>query len=273
VNGHDLARLLQEVAQGLVPVTDALEQLQQGPFRSDETSFATPDFHRRLRLGMGEVVYGEGKTVSQILEIVERLSQSGEPVLVTRLDTERLDAVEAAYPKARLNRTGRTALVNSLVSKDASSGEPFVAVVSAGTSDQPVVEEACEVCVAMNVAYEKVTDVGVAGVHRMVNALPLLRKAAAIVVVAGMDGALPSVIGGLVGRPVIGVPTSVGYGVSLGGLSALFTMLNSCAPGVTVTNIDAGFSGAVAACNIVRGVREADADRAESSAVEARDLT
>jgi NCAIR mutase (PurE)-related protein len=272
VNDHDLARLLREVAQGLVPVNDALEQLQQGPFRSDVTPFATPDFHRHVRLGLGEVVYGEGKTVSQILEIVERLSQPGEPVLVTRLDTERLDAVEAAYPKARLNRTGRTALVNSPVPKDASSGEPFVTVVSAGTSDQPVVEEACEVCVAMNVAYEKVTDVGVAGVHRMVNALPLLRKAAAIVVVAGMDGALPSVIGGLVGRPVIGVPTSVGYGASLGGLSALFTMLNSCAPGVTVTNIDAGFSGAVAACHIVRGVREAEADRAESSAAEGAEI-
>ena len=272
MNGDDLARLLQEVAQGMVPVADALEQLKQGPFRSDETSSATPDFHRHLRLGLGEVVYGEGKTVSQILEIVERLSQSGVPVLVTRLDAERLDALETAYPGARLNRTARTALVHAPDPKDASSGEPFVAVVSAGTSDQPVVEEACEVCVAMRVAHEKVIDVGVAGVHRMVNALPLLRKAAAIVVVAGMDGALPSVIGGLVGRPVIGVPTSVGYGVSLGGLSALFTMLNSCAPGVTVTNIDAGFSGAVAACNIVRVVREAEADRPESAAVEGAEI-
>ena len=257
MNGHDVARLLQEVAQGLVPVEEALEQLRQGPFRSDETSFATPDFHRHLRLGLGEVVYGEGKTVSQILEIVERLAQASDPVLVTRLDTERLDAMEAAYPSARLNRTARTALVHAPHPKDASSGEPFVAVVSAGTSDQPVVEEACELCVAMNVAREKVTDVGVAGVHRMVNVLPLLRKATAIVVVAGMDGVLPSVVGGLVGRPVIGVPTSVGYGASLGGLSALFTMLNSCAPGVTVTNIDAGFSGAVAACTIVRAVLEA----------------
>lgn len=272
MNENDLVHLLRNVALGTVPVADAVERLKQGPFNTDATPFATPDFHRRLRLGLGEVVYGEGKTASQVLEIVERLSREANPVLATRLDAEKLDVLRGAFPDARLNRMARTALVHAPDPKDASSGEPFVAVVSAGTSDQPVVEEACEACVAMDVAFEKVTDVGVAGMHRMVAHLPLLRKAAAIVVVAGMDGVLPSVIGGLVGRPVIGVPTSVGYGASMGGLSALFTMLNSCAPGVTVTNIDAGFSGAVAACNIVRVMRESNAADVTRTEVEGAEV-
>jgi NCAIR mutase (PurE)-related protein len=255
MNDADVARLLREVAQGLVGVEDALEALKQGPLRVDDTGAATLDVHRKLRLGLGEVVYGQGKTVAQILDIVERLSRDGEPILVTRLNPEKLDAVETSFPGARINRVARTALIHPPAAKDSSSGEPFVAIVCAGTSDLPVVEEACEACLTMEVAYETVLDVGVAGVHRLFHHLPLLRAAAAVVVVAGMDGALPSVVGGLVPGPVIGVPTSVGYGVSLGGLSALLTMLNSCAPGVTVTNIDAGFSGAVAACKIVRARR------------------
>ena len=254
---EDLARLLAQVAQGSVSVADAVHELQRGPFREDPTDSATPDHHRRIRLGLGEVVYGEGKTIPQILEIVERLAHGGEPVLVTRLDGARLDALETAYPEVRLNRLGRTALLNAPEPRDSSAGEPFVAIVSAGTSDLPVVEEAAEACLAMDVPCERVTDVGVAGVHRTLQHLPLLQRAAAVVVVAGMDGALPSVIGGLVGAPVIGVPTSVGFGASLGGISALLTMLNSCAPGVTVTNIDGGFTGAVAACKIVRSLARA----------------
>ena len=256
MNGDELTRLLETVVQGRVPVAEAVERLKQGPFRNESSPFATPDFHRRLRLGLSEVVYGERKTVSQIVDIVGRLSRDGSPVLITRLEEDRLDAVREALPGMRINTAARTAIVHAPVPKDASSGEPFVAVVSGGTSDAPVVEEACEVCVTMNVAFEKVTDVGVAGLHRVTHHLPTLRESAVVVVVAGMDGALPSVVGGLVGRPVIGVPTSVGYGASLGGISALLTMLNSCAPRVTVTNIDNGFSAAVAACNIVRVVLE-----------------
>jgi len=257
VNDEDVARLLREVAQGLVEVEEALEILKQGPLHVDDEGTATLDLHRRLRLGLGEVVFGEGKTTQQILEILDRLAQHGGPVLVTRLDDGKLRAIEAALPAARINPVARTALVHPPIPKDASSGEPFVAIVSAGTSDQPVVEEARETCLAMDVPVESMVDVGVAGLHRLIRHLPVLRRAAAVVVVAGMDGVLPSVVGGLVPGPVFGGPTSIGYGANLGGLGALLTMLNSCAPGVMVTNIDAGFSAAVAACNVARAVARA----------------
>ena len=254
MNEEDVARLLRHVAQGLVGTQEALEILKRGPLGLDESESSTLDLNRRLRLGLGEVVFGEGKTAADIQDIVSRLARDGEPVLVTRIDETKADALEAAFPRARINRLARTALIHPPEPKDSTSGEPFVALVSAGTSDQPVLEEARETCLAMDVAVEVMVDVGVAGLHRLVHHLATLRSAAAVVVVAGMDGVLPSVVGGLVPGPVIGVPTSVGYGSSMGGLAALLTMLNSCAPGVVVTNVDAGFSGAVAACNIVRGV-------------------
>jgi NCAIR mutase (PurE)-related protein len=244
------------VAEGSVHIDEAVEQLKSGPFRTDSTGFATPDFHRRLRLGLSEVVYGEHKTAEQILEIVARLSQNETPVLITRLNEDQQSALSDAFPSGRANEAARTYLVHAPEPREPAEGEPFVAIVSAGTSDFQVVEEAAEVCVAAGVAFERISDVGVAGPHRLAKWLPVLQRASAIVVAAGMDGALPSVIGGMVGRPVIGVPTSIGYGASFGGLAALLTMLNSCAPGVTVTNIDNGFSAAVAACNIVRGNKD-----------------
>lgn len=257
MNDADVARLLREVAEGVVEVEAALEVLRQGPLHVDEAGTATLDLHRRMRLGLGEVVFGEGKSIEQILDILERLAQQGGPVLVTRLDDGKLRGIEAAVPNARINRVARTAMVHAPVPKDASSGEPFVAIVSAGTSDQPVVEEARETCLAMDVPVESMVDVGVAGLHRLIQHLPMLRRAAAVIVVAGMDGVLPSVVGGLVPGPVFGVPTSIGYGANLGGVAALLTMLNSCAPGVMVTNIDAGFSAAVAASNVARSVATA----------------
>jgi NCAIR mutase (PurE)-related protein len=256
VNASDLRRLIEQVARGEVAVDDAVESLKSGPFRTEQGESFSPDYHRRLRLGLGEVVYGEHKTTEQILTIVGKLAADETPVLVTRLNEEKQDSLKNALPGGRANRAARTFLVHAPVARKVSPDEPFVAIVSAGTSDFRVVEEAAEVCIASGVAFERIGDVGVAGLHRMMGKLPTLQRAAAIVVIAGMDGVLPSVVGGMVGRPVIGVPTSVGYGANFGGVAALLTMLNSCAPGVTVTNIDNGFSAAVAACRIVRGVAE-----------------
>jgi len=257
VKEADLRKLMQQVADGEVPPGDAVSHLRSGPFRTGTTESVSPDYHRRLRLGMSEVVYGEFKTTEQTLTIVEKLAAAEDtPILVTRIDDERQAALGKAFPGGRSNGSARTYMVNPPQPRARSAGEPFVAIVSAGTSDFRVVEEAAEVCLAAGVAYERVGDVGVAGLHRMLDKLPVLQEAAAIVVVAGMDGVLPSVVAGMVGRPVIGVPTSVGYGANLGGIAALLTMLNSCAPGVTVTNIDNGFSAAVAACKIVRGLAE-----------------
>jgi len=256
VNAADLRRLIEQVATGAVGIDDVVEQLRSGPFRTETGETVSPDYHRRLRLGLSEVVYGEHKTTEQILTIVRKLSSDETPVLVTRLDHEQQSALLKAFPEGRPNAAARTFLVHAPPARERSDDEPFVAIVSAGTSDFRVVEEAAEVCIASGVAFERIGDVGVAGLHRMMGKLPVLQRAAAIVVIAGMDGVLPSVVGGLVGSPVIGVPTSVGYGASFGGVAALLTMLNSCSPGVTVTNIDNGFSAAVAACNIVRGIVE-----------------
>ena len=256
---EDLRDLLDGVARGELSPEDVARQLTDGPLRQDELDFATLDHHRNLRQGLGEVVYGEGKTVEETVEIAARLSVSGTPVLLTRLDAEKLSAIEERFPQARLNSRARTALVNPPEEKgpDGTTGEGelhFVAVVSGGTSDLPVAEEAVEVCVAMGVPVFRIYDVGVAGLHRILQKLPRLREAAAVVVVAGMEGALPSVVGGLVASPVFAVPTSVGYGASFKGLSALLAMLNSCAPGVTVSNIDNGLSAGIAAGRVVKAL-------------------
>ena len=253
----ELRKLMQQVADGELPIEQAVAQLRNGPFRSGASESVSPDYHRRLRLGMSEVVYGEFKTSEQILNIVGKLASAEDtPILITRLAEDQQAALEQAYPGGRANLAARTFMVNPSEPGKRSADEPYVAIVSAGTSDFRVVEEAAETCLAAGVACERVGDVGVAGLHRMLDKLPILQQAAAIVVIAGMDGVLPSVVGGMVGRPVIGVPTSVGYGANFGGIAALLTMLNSCAPGVSVTNIDSGFSAAVAACRIVRGLLE-----------------
>jgi NCAIR mutase (PurE)-related protein len=191
-----------------------------------------------------------------LLKIAENFNKQKEPALFTRLKKKQLKALEKTYPQARINKTGRTLILNPPQEKHFDSGEPFIAVVSAGTSDLPVVEQACEVCVAMNTAFEKIVDAGVAGLHRILFKVELLQKASAVVVIAGMEGALPSVVGGLVDCPVFAVPTSVGYGASFQGLSALLAMLNSCAPGVMVSNIDNGFTAAFAACQVIRMIRK-----------------
>jgi NCAIR mutase (PurE)-related protein len=257
VTPEDLKTLLEAVAKGELPPEEAAKTLKNGPLRQDELGYASLDHHRHLRQGLGEVVYGEGKTVEETVEIAIRLSEPGIPILLTRLDSEKMAALAERFPEARYNTRARTCLVNPPEELAPGEDRPFVAVVSGGTSDLPVAEEAVEVCVAMKIPILRIYDVGVAGLHRVLNKVPALREAAAVVVVAGMEGALPSVVGGLVSSPVFAVPTSVGYGASFQGLAALLAMLNSCAPGVTVSNIDNGLSAGIAAARVVKVVEKA----------------
>jgi hypothetical protein len=250
----ELIDVLEGVRSGAVTPEQAALALRAGPFRRSELEFADVDHHRSLRHGLGEVIYGEGKTIEQILSITERLAHSGAPVLITRLESEKLSSLRQRYPQSRANDAARTFIVNPLPAKDSARGEPYVAVLAAGTGDLSVAEEACEVCVVMNTAFEKFYDVGVAGLHRLLNKTEKIQGASALVVVAGMEGALPSVVGGLFGKPLFAVPTSVGYGASFGGVAALLAMINSCAPGVAVVNIDNGFSAGFAACQVIRQI-------------------
>jgi NCAIR mutase (PurE)-related protein len=253
----ELIELLERVKRGEVSSAEAMSTLQSGPFAKTELPFAEPDHHRGVRVGLGEVIYGESKSAEQILNIAGHLSRDGQTVLITRLDGEKTASVKARFPGARINAVGRTSMVNPKQPKGADSGEPFVAVLAAGTADAYAAEEACEVCVAMGTAFEKFYDVGVAGLHRLLDKHQGIEGASALIVVAGMEGALPSVVGGLYGKPLFAVPTSVGYGASFGGIAALLAMLNSCAAGVAVVNIDNGFSAGYAACQVVRQIKRA----------------
>ena len=257
MNESEIRAMLEAVQAGKVSPDDALRQLKSGPFRPADLGFAQIDHHRRLRQGLGEVIYGESKTIEQIIAIATEAGAAGAPVLITRLQPEKTARLTAHFPGERSNAAARTFTLHAPAPLEASRDKPHVAIVAAGTSDLPVAEEAAEVCVAMGVPFQRHYDVGVAGIHRLLARVETLQSATALVVVAGMEGALPSVVAGLLGRPVFAVPTSVGYGASFGGLSALLAMLSSCAPGVTVTNIDNGFSAAFAACQVVRAVRAA----------------
>jgi NCAIR mutase (PurE)-related protein len=241
--------LLAQVAAGSLAVDRALESLSLEP--SESLGFATIDHHRALRQGYPEVVYGGGKTPEQIIAIARRIAERGDGVLVTRLDAEAVEPLQDAIPRMEHNVLARTALLRPDTPPPRAAAT--VLIVTAGTSDLPVAEEAAVTADAMGCGLERLTDVGVAGIHRLLARRELLDSAGVIIVVAGMDGALPSVVGGLVRVPVIGVPTSVGYGAAFNGLAPLLTMLNSCAAGVTVVNIDNGFGAAVAAARILHG--------------------
>ena len=238
--------LLREVAAGSVNAEAALERLSLDPFES--LPFATVDHHRALRHGFPEVVLGLGKTVDQVVGIAERIVDRGDGLLVTRAEAHAREALARRWPRGEVNELGRTFYLAPDQPRATACGT--VLVVTAGTSDLPVAEEAAVTARAFGNPVSRVTDVGVAGIHRLLARREALSGAAAIIVVAGMDGALPSVVAGLVGTPVIAVPTSVGYGASFGGVAALLAMLNSCASGVTVVNIDNGFGAAVAASRI-----------------------
>ncbi len=237
---HDL---LSRVRSGVLDIEQALDALKTLPF--EDLGFARIDHHRALRKGFPEVIFGQGKTVRQIIEIAQRLVSGGQTALITRIDESQAQEVRAVLPDLRYYPDGRLAALGEPPTPPA--GQGTILVVSAGTADLSVAEEAAVTAELMGNRVERLYDVGVAGIHRLLNDLELLRAAAVLIVVAGMEGALPSVIAGLVDRPVIAVPTSVGYGASFNGLAALLAMLNSCATGITVVNIDNGFGAAASA--------------------------
>ena len=239
--------LLEQVKGGEIAVDTALQSLRTLPF--EDLGFSKIDHHRQLRTGFPEVIFCQGKTVEHVKQISERILAAGHPLLATRATPDMYKAVKEVQPTARYNELGRTITVSQSAED---TGTPGVLVVSAGTSDLPVAEEAVETALMMGNPPERLYDVGVAGLHRLMSNHEKLLSARVIIVVAGMEGALPSVVGGLVDCPVIAVPTSIGYGASFGGLAALLGMLNSCASGVTVVNIDNGFGAGYSASLINR---------------------
>ena len=239
--------LLARVAQGQQSVDEAVAALRHLPF--EDLGFAKIDHHRELRRGFPEVVYCAGKTPEQVAQIMAKMSQRAPRVLGTRASAEHYEAARAVVNDLRYDSLGRALWLDREPDRARADG---VVLVAAGTSDLPVAEEAYIALDLMGHRAERIYDVGVAGLHRLLGHMPPLRKAKVVVVVAGMDGALPSVVGGLVAAPVIAVPTSVGYGASFGGLAALLTMLNSCAPGLAVVNIDNGYGAAHLAATISR---------------------
>jgi NCAIR mutase (PurE)-related protein len=245
VDRDRVRKLLQRIRSGDLGVDQALDLLRVAPIES--LDFATLDLHRAVRRGFPEVVYGQGKTPEQIVEIVRRLSAAGQTVLVTRVGPEAHAAVQAALPRAAYNPLARTL---TLRQGRRGKGRPGVTVVTAGTSDRPVAEEAIVTAGVMGNDVLAIHDVGVAGVHRVLAHRDALMRSRVIVVVAGMEGALPSLVAGMTDCPVIGVPTSTGYGAGGQGKAALLAMLSSCAGGLTVVNIDNGFGAGYAAALI-----------------------
>lgn len=243
-----LKQLLNEVSRGEVTVDTALHELARLPFA--DLGVAMVDHHRALRTGFPEVVLGEGKSIEQLILIVRELARAGSNVLVTRIDRLKAEKVAEQIPEVEYREEAKSLVL--LQEKVALRGRGTIAVVTAGTSDIPVAEEAALVAQLAGNEVKRLYDVGVAGIHRLFHHVDVLREATVIIVVAGMEGALASVIGGLVPCPVIAVPTSVGYGASFGGVAALLGMLNSCAAGVTVVNIDNGFGAGYSASLINR---------------------
>lgn len=245
MNTEELKTLLEGLISGEVTMDHAMNSIKELPF--SDLGFANIDHHRALRTGYPEVIYCEGKTIGQVCKIMSHMHEKGVNILGTRASMAMYEAVKAQLPQAEYNPLGRTI---TLLNQAPAESEHYIAIVCAGTSDLPVVEEAYETARILGNRVVKVTDVGVAGIHRLFARLEIIRSARAVIVVAGMEGALASVVGGMVDKPVIAVPTSVGYGASFGGVSALLTMLNSCASGVSVVNIDNGFGAAYCASMI-----------------------
>jgi NCAIR mutase (PurE)-related protein len=238
-----LHELLSRVKSGDLAVDQAVKALKTLPF--EDLGFARVDHHRALRNGFPEVILGQGKTAAQIATIAERIVANKQHALITRLDSQKAQEVRTLLPALQYYTDARIGTVGEPPSPPAEQGT--ILVVSAGTADLPVTEEAAVTAELMGNRVERLSDVGVAGLHRLLASLEQIQAASVLIVVAGMEGALPSVIGGLVDRPVIAVPTSIGYGASFNGLAALLAMLNSCAAGITVVNIDNGFGAAAAA--------------------------
>ena len=240
---RDLTEVLEKVHRGELPVEEAAERLEGLSFA--ELGYATVDHHRHLRHGFPEVIFAQGKTVEQISGILDELKKGGGNILVTRIGEPEASAVARNLPDVTIHPEARAITLKQRPHKDRGRGP--ILVVCAGTSDLPVANEAVLTARMMDNQVELIADVGVAGIHRLLDKRERLEKASVIIVVAGMEGALASVVGGLVAKPVVAVPTSVGYGAAFGGLTALLAMLNSCASGVTVVNIDNGFGAGYAA--------------------------
>jgi NCAIR mutase (PurE)-related protein len=248
MNPDDLKILLMQVQKRRVSVERALKELKSLPF--EDIGCAHIDHHRHLRQGAPETIFGAGKTTAQIRAIMEKMHERKDNILVTRLEADKVPGLRKAFPKAKYYPQSRAL---TLVSRPIPIlGKGTILVVCAGTSDIPVAEEAMVTARMMGNEVDHLYDVGVAGIHRLMSRREKLFEAHVLIVVAGMEGALPSVVGGLVDRPVIAVPTSVGYGSNFGGVTALLAMLNSCASGVTVVNIDNGYGAAFAASQINR---------------------
>ncbi len=248
MNPNELRKLLSDLSSGHLSVDEGMERLATLPY--EDLGVARLDHHRHLRQGTPETILGASKTAAQMITIVDAMLRRDNNVLITRLDAEKAEALLAKYPQADYDGDARTFTLVQTPIEIVGRGQ--ILVVCAGTSDLPVAREAAVTARMLGNQVEELVDVGVAGIHRLFDQLDTLRQAAVLIVVAGMEGALPSVIGGLVATPVIAVPTSVGYGASFGGIAALLGMLNSCASGVTVVNIDNGFGAACAAARINR---------------------
>ncbi len=249
---HDRYRmLLEQVREGRLSVEQALKQMRKLPY--EDLSFAKVDHHRSLQKGFPEVIFCSGKTATQIVEIARRLAEGGAPVLATRAEPEVYRALKREFPGMEYHREARLAVLRA---EGPTTAVGAIGVVTAGTADLPVAEEAALTAELMGGSVTRLYDVGVAGLHRLIDNLELLLSARVLVVVAGMEGALPSVIGGLTACPIIAVPTSIGYGAHFGGLAPLLAMLNSCAPGVSVVNIDNGFGAGYIAALINRSGEE-----------------
>jgi NCAIR mutase (PurE)-related protein len=243
-----LKELLEKVRDGSIDVDECLERLRNLPF--EDIGFASIDHHRHLRRGFPEVIYGRRKKVEQIIKIMEKMVEKEENVLVTRLSEAKARVIKKYFPKSEYHPGARILMVTGRAIEK--KGKGTILIISAGTADIPVAEEALITAQFMGNDAKTLHDVGVSGLHRILENRDVIMGASVIIVVAGMEGALPSIVGGLVDRPVIAVPTSAGYGASFGGISALLGMLNSCSSGVTVVNIDNGFGAGYAASLINR---------------------
>jgi len=243
---NDIKQILEQVASGDRTVEDAWKLLAEP---EADLGFAKIDTDRLRRCGIPEVIYSPGKTAEQIVDIMRALRDAGQDVLATRVSADQWDRVRKEFPEALYDETARLVRIDVTGAREARG---LVAVVCAGTSDLPVAEEAAITAETMGSRVERVYDVGIAGLHRLLKHMDVIRSAHAVVVVAGMEGALPSVVGGLIDKPIVAVPTSVGYGTSMNGLSAILAMLNSCVPGISVVNIDNGFGAGVAAAMVNR---------------------
>lgn len=240
-----MEQLLKQVQRGELSIEEAKKRLAT----YENLGFAKVDHHRKKRQGFPEAIYGEGKTATQISRIITSIERNGDAILVTRIDAEKAAAVRQIHPHLTYNETA-SILYSIAKTTDMSNG--FVAILCAGTSDLKVAEEAAITLEAFGCEVRRFYDVGVAGIHRLFDHIEEIQQATVSIVVAGMEGALPSVVGGLVSHPIIAVPTSVGYGANFQGVSALLTMLNSCASGITVVNIDNGFGAAYSAAQMLR---------------------